>query len=69
MNDVRDDHINEALKSYGYSLSSPRAKSKFNTFYFISEGDFDKAIKWTARSIHNDEEYEKRCAGHGTGYE
>lgn len=61
--------IEQALKAEGTSLMAPRAKSKFNKFYKLAEGDFDKAIKWTAASIRNDAEYEQRSRDHGCGWD
>lgn len=58
-----------ALEAEGANPHAPRAHSKFKTFIKLSDGDFDKAIKWTAASIKNDAEYEERCRDHGCGWD
>lgn len=67
MSKPSEHQVNEALKSYGLSLESRRAVSKFNTFWKMSDEDFDQAIKWTVASIRNDAEYEERVRDHGCG--
>jgi hypothetical protein len=62
-----EQQISVALQAEGASLMAPRAKAKFNRFIRLADGDFDKAIKWTAASIRNDAEYEERCRDHGCG--
>jgi len=64
-----EQQVSVALQSEGTSLNAPRAKSKFNKFYKLADGDFDKAIKWTAASIRNDAEEKQRSLDHGCGWD
>lgn len=64
-----EQQLEVALKCEGTSLNAPRAKSKFNTFYKLADGDFDTAVQWTVASIRNDAEYEQRSRDHGCGWD